>query len=77
MSHNLDKVEEVVNYFNSNQSTVRKTAEHFNISISTVYNYLTQVNPNETSRKILDKNKSERHIRGGQATKNKYLSKRS
>lgn len=70
-------VETVVNYFNQHRSTVRKTAKHFGISKSTVHKYLTQVMPNKTSREILDYNISVRHIRGGQATKNKYLSKRS
>ena len=77
MMRNLDAVRDVVDYFNSNRSTVRKTAEHFKISKTTVYDYLTKVCPNSTSREILDKNKSERSIRGGQATKNKFLSKRS
>lgn len=72
----LDTVREVVKYFNENCSTVRKTADFFGISKSTVYVYLTEVMPNEISLFILRKNKKERHIRGGMATKNKYLSKR-
>lgn len=38
---------------------------------------LMQVNPNlaREARKVLDVNKSERHIRGGMATKEKYLHK--
>ena len=77
MSRNWDLVREVVDYFNNNRSTVRKTAEYFKISKTTVYDYLTKVSPNSISREILDENKSERSIRGGQATKNKFLSKRS
>ncbi len=77
MSRNWDLVREVVDYFNNNRSTVRKTAEYFKISKTTVYDYLTKVSPNSISREILDENKSERNIRGGQATKNKFLSKRS
>lgn len=77
MSRNWDLVKEVVDYFNNNRSTVRETAEYFKIPKSTVYDYLTKVSPNSISREILDKNKSERNIRGGQATKNKFLSKRS
>lgn len=36
---------------------------------------LLQINPNlaKQARKILDQNKSERHIRGGMATREKYL----
>lgn len=73
----LKFIQQVVDYFNLNQSTVRKTAKHFNISKSTVHNYITKVLPNPLSRSILEKNKAERHIRGGQATKRKYLAKRS
>jgi putative DeoR family transcriptional regulator (stage III sporulation protein D) len=38
---------------------------------------LTQINPTlaKEARKVLDVNKSERHIRGGLATKEKYLLK--
>lgn len=70
-------VEKVVTYFNTHQSTVRETAKVFGISKSTVYVYLTEIKPNATSSEILAKNKAERHIRGGQATKNKYLKERS
>ena len=73
----LEFVEQIVDYFNTNRSTVRATAKHFGISKSTVYRYLTEIKPNETSAEILCINKSERHIRGGEATKNKYLAMRS
>jgi putative DeoR family transcriptional regulator (stage III sporulation protein D) len=69
---NLSFVREVVEYFNQNKSTVRKTADAFGISKSTVYVYLTEVMPNEESFSILEKNKQERNIRGGLATKEKY-----
>lgn len=69
----LQKVKKVVTYFNENNSTVRKTADHFGMSKSTVYTYLTEVMPNSASSEILQKNKAERHLRGGEATKNKYL----
>lgn len=74
---NQQLVKKVVTYFNTHRSTVRETAEACGISKSTVYVYLTKVSPNATSAEILAKNKAERHIRGGQATKNKYLKKRS
>lgn len=73
----LQFVTKVVNYFNSNHSTVRETAAVFGISKSTVHIYLTKVLPNNISAEILEKNKAERHLRGGQATKNKYLKERS
>ena len=65
-------------YIIENNATVRKTAQHFGISKSTVHKDITQrLRPcNETLyaqvRKILDTNKQQRHIRGGLATKEKY-----
>lgn len=61
------------------KSTVRQAAKKFGVSKSTVHkdvtNRLRELNPAlaEQARKILDKNKEERHIRGGQATKEKYM----
>ena len=42
---------------------------------SDVTERLTQINPTlaREARKVLDTNKSERHIRGGMATREKYL----
>jgi putative DeoR family transcriptional regulator (stage III sporulation protein D) len=60
-------------------TTVRQAAKHFGISKSTVHKDVTerlvQVNPSlaAEARKVLDVNKSERHIRGGLATREKYL----
>ena len=60
-------------------ATVRSTAAHFGISKSTVHKDLTyklrMINPSLYSRvkRILSINKSERHIRGGEATRQKYL----
>ena len=65
-------IKKVVKYFNENNSTVRQTAQHFKISKSAVYVYLTKRMPNPTSTKILEKNRTERHIRGGLATQAKY-----
>ena len=59
-------------------ATVRAAAQHFGISKSTVHKTLTeklrQCNyPLYLQvRQVLDKNKQERHIRGGMATKRKY-----
>ena len=59
-------------------ATVRAAAKHFGISKSTVHKTLTErlKQCNYTLylqvRQILDKNKQERHIRGGMATKQKY-----
>ena len=70
---------EIANYMIENNATVRQAAKNFGISKSTVHKdvteRLTQVNPSlaAETRKVLDVNKSERHIRGGLATKEKYL----
>ena len=62
-------------------ATVRKAAKQFGISKSTVHKTLTQRLRQCNYplylqvREILDKNKRERHIRGGLATKQKYLKK--
>lgn len=69
---------EIGNYIVENGATVRQTAKKFGVSKSTVHKDVTermmQINPALASqaRKILDINKSERHIRGGMATKEKY-----
>ena len=68
-------------YIVENHSTVRATAKQFKVSKSTVHKDVTQnlrrVNPAlyEQVQQILNKNKDERHLRGGEATKLKYLSK--
>ena len=73
----IDEIKKVVKYFNNHETTVRDTAKHCNISKSTVYTYLTKVMPTTEALKKLEKNKAERHIRGGEATRKKYLEKQS
>ena len=73
----IDEIKKVVKYFNNHETTVRDTAKHCDISKSTVYTYLTKVMPTTEALKKLEKNKDERHIRGGEATRKKYLEKRS
>ncbi len=59
-------------------ATVRAAAAKFGISKSTVHKDITEklerVNPSLflSVKEVLDKNKSERHIRGGEATRLKY-----
>lgn len=66
-------------YVIENNATVRQTAAYFGISKSTVHkdliSKLRYMNPSLYSevKKVLDRNKAERHIRGGEATKRKYL----
>ena len=70
---------EVANYIIEQNATVRQTAKKFGISISTVHKDVTErleeIDPSlaKRARIVLDVNKSERHIRGGMATKEKYL----
>ena len=73
----LDLVRDVVKYYNSNESTVRKTAKVFGISKSSVHRYLTRVFPNKKSAEILQKNKIEAPYRGGKASEEKFKEKRS
>ena len=69
----------LANYMIENKATVRLTAARFGISKSTVHKDVTQVLPHvnralyQHVKELLDKNKQERHLRGGQATKNKYM----
>ena len=69
---------EIGEYIVEEGATVRQAAKKFGISKSTVHKDVTerleQVNASlaRDARKVLDINKSERHIRGGQATKVKY-----
>ena len=69
---------ELAVYMIESGATVRSAAEHFGISKSTVHKDLSQRLPRYNPilytqvREILDINKSQRHIRGGLATQNKY-----
>ena len=76
-----ERAVKLANYIIEYNATVRQTAKQFNISKSTVHKDVTDrlvhINPDLASktRIILDINKSERHIRGGLATKEKYQHK--
>lgn len=68
----------IANYIIDQNATVRQTAKKFGISKSTVHKDVTErlenINPTlaAKARVVLDVNKSERHIRGGLATREKY-----
>lgn len=70
---------DLANYIIENKTTVRDAAKKFGISKSTVHKDLTERLPKinkrlfEAAREILDENRQERHIRGGLATREKYL----
>ena len=67
-------------YLVNNKTTVRGVASHFGISKSTVHKDITQTLKKENYglylevKEILDLNKQERHLRGGEATRQKYRS---
>ena len=64
---------DIANYIIEHNATVRQTAKAFGVS-KDVTERLTQINPSlaRQAREVLNVNKLERHIRGGQATKEKY-----
>ncbi len=68
----------VAHYIIKTSNTVRQTAEVFGISKSTVHKDVSERLPRidmklaQEVKEILEKNKAERHIRGGEATRQKY-----
>ena len=73
-----DRCEIFARYIINNNTTVRDTAAYFGISKSTVHKDVTdrlcRKNPPlyGAVREVLEKNKSERHLRGGNATRLRY-----
>ena len=73
---------ELGEYIVKTKATVRATAGKFHISKSTVHKDVTERLKSEdpvlyeSVRRVLDQNKEERHIRGGIATRKKYLAQR-
>ena len=78
-----ERVMNVAEYIVEHEATVRAAASKFGISKSTVHHDMQvrlkgiDADMAERVRAILDKNKSERHIRGGMATYIKYKGKTS
>ncbi len=74
-----DRVKKLAVYILEHGATVRAAANHFGISKSTVHKDVTERLKAVDSalykrvRQVLETNKAERHLRGGIATKNKYL----
>jgi len=72
------RVVDLGTYILSSQATVRQAAVVFGVSKSTVHKDLTERLPRisrEMARRVkqvLEKNKAERHLRGGEATRRKY-----
>lgn len=74
-----ERCEILAEFMIEHKATVRSTAQRYGISKSTVHKDLTEklreVSPGlfEEVREILGQNKAERHLRGGEATRQKYL----
>ena len=77
-----ERAEAIGAYVLETLSTVRATANVFGISKSTVHKDLTEklkhINPVmfDNVKHVLEKNKNERHIRGGEASRQKYMLKK-
>ena len=73
-----DRAEILGEYIIDTGATVRAAAKVFKISKSTVHKDVTERLRNENPqlykqvKQVLEKNKEERHIRGGMATRRKY-----
>ena len=77
-SHIEERAIVVAKYILEKNTTVRQAAKTFGVSKSTIHKDVTErleeINPTlaKEVKMVLEKNKSERHIRGGMATKLKY-----
>ena len=76
------RIEELAEYIIRTGATIRKTAKAFGISKSYVHYNIQQklksqnIKLYKKARKVIEKNKAERAIRGGMATRAKYLDKK-
>ena len=74
-----ERAKEEAKYIIDRKATVRQAASNFKISKSTIHKDVTKVLENNHDplalevREVLEKNLSERHIRGGESTKRKYM----
>jgi putative DeoR family transcriptional regulator (stage III sporulation protein D) len=80
--HIWQRVMEIGNYILKSGATVRDTAKVFGVSKSTVHKDVTERLPKVNARlaqevkKVLEVNKAERHLRGGEATRQKFRTQR-
>ncbi|MDA8193206.1 MAG: sporulation transcriptional regulator SpoIIID [Thermaerobacter sp.] len=81
--HIWQRVMDIGNYILKSGATVRDTAKVFGVSKSTVHKDVTERLPKVNARlayevkKVLEVNKAERHLRGGEATRQKFRSQGS
>ena len=79
ISSNKERCVILATYLIENNLTVRKVAQHFGISKSTVHKDITDnlknTNPilYKEVKEILNINKNDRHLRGGESTRIKFL----
>lgn len=79
MQSNSDRAVMLGEYIAKTNATVRQCAKEFGISKSTVHEDVTRrlggINQDlfTAVRRVLEKNKQERHLRGGEATRRKYI----
>ena len=72
------RVVDIGNYILRSRATVRDTAKVFGVSKSTVHKDVTERLPKVNAKladevkKVLEFNKAERHLRGGEATRQKF-----
>ncbi|MBQ8288980.1 MAG: sporulation transcriptional regulator SpoIIID [Clostridia bacterium] len=77
--HYEDRSERLAQYMIEESATVRSAAAHFGISKSTVHKDLTTALKHRNRalyaavKELLEQNKAQRHFRGGEATRLKYL----
>ena len=83
MTEDLEKrARELAVYLIERRTTIRDTAKHFSVSKSTVHKDLSERLERidrtlyAQVKEILEQNKAERHIRGGDATRRKYQKNR-
>ena len=78
-----ERVKTLASYIIETGCTVRGAATKFNVSKSTVHKDISErlekINPAlwKEAKQVLERNKDERHIRGGMATKIKYERKKA
>ena len=80
-SYMEDRACDLASWIIETGATVRAAAGHFGVSKSTVHKDITQRLPDCNRslylevKAVLERNKAERHLRGGEATRMKYQRK--
>ncbi len=75
----VNRIIDVANHINDTHDTIRKTAKLYGYSKSTIHHDVSIKLKNidyalyQKTKKVLEENFTEKHIRGGEATKRKYL----